>query len=180
MALGKLVDALNSLKSMYVDELGKSLAGGSTSSGRGQGQGHTASGKLGNSLKANKQAKVKVFGHIYKMQITMEDYGDTLDKGRGATKGGGTGELKESIFEWLKQPNVLARLKGADKQLSDYERRGLAYVIARKIHRDGYEGKHWIKPALDTVQPRIVPMIEAAIVDGMELTFEDIKKLIEG
>ena len=170
MALGKLVDALNSLRKEYVKELTNSISKKNL----------VSSGKLGNSLAVSKQPKVKVFGHIYKMQITMEDYGETLDKGRGATKGGGTGALKESIFEWLKQPNVLARLKGADKQLNDYERKGLAYVIARSIHRKGYEGKHWIKPALDTVQPRIVPMIEAAISEDIELTFEEIKKLIEG
>jgi hypothetical protein len=47
-----------------------------------EGQGYIASGNLGESLALGAQPKVKLFGQIYRMQITMADYGISLDEGR--------------------------------------------------------------------------------------------------
>jgi hypothetical protein len=40
-------------------------------------------------------------------------------------------------------------------------------------------GKNWIQPAFDKVTPKIAGVVEAAIAEDIELTFEEIKKLIE-
>ncbi len=183
MAFDKLVDALNGFRKEYVKELNLSLAGGSSAGSEGQGQGHTASGKLGESLRLANQPKVKLFGQIYRMQISMEGYGIILDEGRDETKGGGSGDVYKGILQWLKYPNVVERLKDRFKGLklgmSDDELSVFARPITNKIHRKGYKAKNWIKPATNKMMPKIGNIVETAIAEDIELTFEEIKKLIE-
>lgn len=55
----------------------------------------------------------------------------TLEDGRGPSKGGGSGEsLKDKIYTWIGQ-------KGVFNISSEKEKRSLAYIIARKIHKEG-------------------------------------------
>ena len=176
MAFDKLIDALNGFRAEYAKELNLSLAGGSSAGSEGRGQGHTASGKLGESLRLAKQPKVKLFGKIYRMQITMLPYGENLDKGRKPGKGLPPGVLEE----WLRLPNVLARVTGQDKRLEDYQVKSLAFVMNRSIKKKGIKPKNWIQPAFDKVTPKIAGIVEAAIAEDIEITFAEIKKLIEG
>lgn len=174
MAFDKLIDALNEFRGEYTKALTDSLQGGSTL-GTGEGQGYVASGALGESIKLPAQPKVKLFGQIYRMQITMLPYGENLDKGRKPGKGLPPGVLEE----WLTKTNVLARLTRQDKQLKDYQRNSLAYVINRSIKKKGIKGKNWIQPAFDKVTPKIAGVVEAAIAEDIEITFDQIKQLIE-
>jgi hypothetical protein len=165
MAFDKLIDALNKMRGQYVKELTDSLTKKNLIS----------SGKLGESLKINVQPKVKVFGQIYRMQINMADYGENVDKGRKPGKGLPPGVLED----WLRQPNTLQKVTGQDKQLKDYERKSLAYVINRSIKKKGIKPKNWIQPAFEKGSKNIVGVVEAAIAEDIEITFEEIKKLIE-
>ena len=174
MAFDKLIDALNEFRGEYTKALTDSLQGGSTL-GTGEGQGYVASGALGKSIKLNVQPKVKLFGQIYRMQIRMAEHGEYLDKGRKPGKGVPPGVLEE----WLTRPNVLARITGQDKQLKDYQINSLAFVINRSIKKKGIKPKNWIQPAFDKVTPKIAGVVEAALAEDIELTFEEIKKLIE-
>ena len=106
----------------------------------------------------------------------MADYGISLDEGRAAGEDAPTvGEIEK----WLTYPNVLARLRGTDKQFTDKQRTSWAEWIVYKKLRYPTEGKNWIKPAFDKVTPKIAGVVEAAIAEDIELTFEQIKKLIE-
>ena len=174
MAFDKLIDALNEFRGEYTKALTDSLQGGSTL-GTGEGQGYVASGALGKSIKLNVQPKVKLFGKIYRMQIRMAEHGEYLDKGRKPGKGVPPGVLEE----WLTRPNVLARITGQDKQLKDYQINSLAFVINRSIKKKGIKPKNWLQPAFDKVTPKIAGGVEAALAEDIELTFEEIKKLIE-
>ena len=165
MAFDKLIDALNEFRGEYVRELTNSLTEKNL----------IASGQLGESIKLNVQPKVKLFGQIYRMQIRMAEYGENVDKGRAPGKGLPVGVLEE----WLSYPNTLQKVTGQDKQLSDYERKSLAFVINRSIKRKGIKPKNWIQPAFDKVTPKIAGVVEAAIAEDIEITFEEIKKLIE-
>jgi len=165
MAFDKLIDALNDFRGEYVRELTNSLTEKNLIS----------SGQLGESIKLNVQPKVKLFGQIYRMQIRMAEYGENVDKGRAPGKGLPVGVLEE----WLSYPNTLQKVTGQDKQLKDYERKSLAFVINRSIKRKGIKPKNWIQPAFDKVTPKIAGVVEAAIAEDIELTFEEIKKLIE-
>jgi len=178
MAFDKLIDALNEFRAEYVSELNLSLAGGSSAGSGGQGQGHTASGKLGESLRLAKQPKVKLFGQVYRMQISMEGYGLILDRGRAP--GGDPKKIRNALaMGWLTYPNTLSRLMGSGKQLEDGHRWALATVIGRNIAKKGYKGKKWIKPATDKMMSKVGGIVEAAIAEDIEITFEEIKKLIE-
>ena len=175
MAFDKLIDALNEFRGEYTKALADSLQGGSTL-GTGEGQGYIASGNLLTTLSTDVQPKVKLFGQIYKLQIRMADYGISLDEGRAAGEDAPTvGEIEK----WLTYPNVLARLRGTDKQFTDKQRKSWAEWIVYKKLRYPTEGKNWIKPAFDKVTPKIAGVVEAALAEDIELTFEEIKKLIE-
>ena len=175
MAFDKLIDALNEFRGAYTKALADSLQGGSTL-GTGEGQGYVASGNLLKTLALDAQPKVKLFGQIYKLQIRMADYGITLDEGRAAGEDAPTvGEIEK----WLTYPNVLARLRGTDKQFTEKQRKSWAEWIVYKKLRYPTEGKNWIKPAFDKVTPKIAGVVEAALAEDIELTFEEIKKLIE-
>ena len=176
MAFDKLIDALNDFREEYTKALTTSLQGGSTL-GSGEGQGYVASGKLGTSIKLPAQPKVKLFGKIYSMKITMLDYGITLDEGRGA---GEDAPSVEDIKKWLTYPNVLARLGGDDKQWTDKKRTSWAEWIVYKKLKYPTKGKNWIQPAFDKVTPKIAGVVEAAIAEDIELTFAEIKRIIEG
>ena len=174
MAFDKLIDALNEFRGEYTKALTESLQGGSTL-GTGEGQGYVASGALGKSLRIGVQPKVKLFGQIYRMQIRMAEHGEYLDKGRKPGKGLPPGVLEE----WLRLPNVLARVTGQDARLKDYQIKSLAFVINRSIKKKGIKPKNWIQPAFDKVTPKIAGVVEAALAEDIEITFEEIKKLIE-
>jgi hypothetical protein len=165
MAFDKLIDALNEFRGEYVRELTNSLTEKNLIS----------SGQLGESIKLNVQPKVKLFGQIYRMQIRMAEYGENVDKGRAPGKGLPVGVLEQ----WLSYPNTLQKVTGQDKKLKDYERKSLAFVINRSIKRKGIKPKNWIQPAFDKVTPKIAGVVEAAIAEDIEMTFEQIKKLIE-
>lgn len=165
MAFDKLIDALNEFRGEYVKELTNSLTEKNLIS----------SGNLGNSIKLNVQPKVKLFGQIYRMQIRMADYGENVDKGRAAGKGLPVGVLEE----WLKYPNTLQKVTGQDKQLKDYERKSLAFVINRSIKQKGIKPKNWIQPAFEKATPKIAGVVEAALAEDIEITFEEIKRIIE-
>jgi hypothetical protein len=79
----------------------------------------------------------------------------------------------------LTYPNVLARLGGDDKQWTDKKKTKWAEWIVYKKLNYPTRGKNWIQPAFDKVTPKIAGVVEAAIAEDIELTFEEIKKLIE-
>jgi len=166
MAFDKLIDALNDFRGEYVRELTNSLTEKNLIS----------SGQLGESIKLNVQPKVKLFGQIYRMQIRMAEYGENVDKGRAPGKGLPVGVLEE----WLSYPNTLQKVTGQDKRLDDYKLKSLAFVINRSIKKKGIKPKNWIQPALDKVTPKIAGVVEAAIAEDIELTFAEIKRIIEG
>ena len=165
MAFDKLIDALNEFRGEYVKELTNSLTEKNLIS----------SGQLGESIKLNVQPKVKVFGQIYRMQIRMAEYGEYVDEGRKPGKGLPVGVLEK----WLTYPNTLQKVTGQDRQLKDHERKSLAFLINRSIKRKGIKPKNWIQPAADKANKNIAGVVEAAIAEDIEITFEQIKKLIE-
>jgi hypothetical protein len=165
MAFDKLIDALNEFRGEYVKELTNSLTEKNLIS----------SGQLGESIKLAVQPKVKVFGQIYRLQIRMAAYGENLDKGRARGKGLPPGVLEQ----WLSYPNTLQKVTGQDKQLKDYERKSLAFAINRNIKNNGIDPKNWIQPAADKANKNIAGVVEAALAEDIEITFKEIKKLIE-
>lgn len=118
-----------------------------------------ASGKLLNSItyKINKSTE----GKYLSLDFYSETYGIYVDKGRGATHGGGGGgkKLVERIEEWLKVKRIPLRNNKTGKVIRgrgvkrDALIKGAAYAIARSIHKKGWKTPPNPHGAINFTQP---------------------------
>lgn len=133
--------------------------------------------KKGKNASSNLRQSIsyKVFreGDLLKFQILAADYWQQVDKGRGkSTKQGGGKPLKQAIYEWIIQKGLpvgeLTRA-GAAKRfggrtrlrgLIEQKRRGMAYAIARKIHKKGYKGSGFYS---EVVNDNLLKQVESEI-----------------
>lgn len=125
--------------------------------------GRNASGKLYNSI----QSQVTVNGMTYDVELVMEEYWKWIENGRPPTTSTTPSNppLREKILEWIRVKPVLP--KPIDGKLPTEEQ--LAFLITRKIHREGFEGKPDLSNALDSV----VDVWEQKIEDAMDADVMD-------
>lgn len=114
-----------------------------------------ASGKLINTL----SYEVKDKNGTYTVSLNLQDYWKWLEGGRPPTQGGGNGDLRRAILQWIKVKPVLPT--PINGKLPTPEQ--LAYLISRKIHREGYKGTNDLRKATETVWDRFVYEIYEAI-----------------
>lgn len=89
-----------------------------------------ASGKFENELNVIDSSK----SGLIKSTLYGAGHSQFVDGGRGATKGSGSGiSLKEVIRKWIDDKRIIP--DGISKD-------SLAFLIARKIHREGWKPKH--------------------------------------
>jgi hypothetical protein len=74
--------------------------------------------------------KVIEDGDVTRLQILGASHLFELEDGRGPTTQGGSGVVREKIKDWI-------RAKGITSNLTEDS---LAFLISRKIHREGYKG----------------------------------------
>lgn len=106
--------------------------------------GSNASGNLVNSLRT----EVKIGEDTYEVGINLADYWYWVNNGRGPTRNAGNGSLLERIKEWIRVKKIVPHvgvLKNGKQYLPTVQQ--LAYMITRKIHREGYEGTHFFDRA---------------------------------
>lgn len=96
--------------------------------------GRRASGKLLESINTT----VTIGNNNIQLILNMADYAKWIEEGRPATSGGGDGSLYDKILEWIKVKPVLPRERNGKLPTE----KQLAYLITRKIHREGYSGSH--------------------------------------
>ena len=89
----------------------------------------------------NKKADVKVTGG--QVIILMPSYAEFADAGRKA----GRMPPVNDIIKWIRRKNI--------KVPQGYTQEGFAFAIARKIAKDGTEGKHF----LDAIRLRLVNLV---------------------
>ena len=125
-----------------------------------------ASGELSKSVKFS--IDVNLADERYTFQLDMAPHWSEVDEGRRA----GGQPPTQAILKWLQYPNVKSKLGKENRDLSlatfkDYELKGLAYVIARKIGREGTEATHFFSSVV--TQERLDRLIsdigDAAVVD---------------
>lgn len=88
------------------------------------------------------------------LTLSMADYWQYVDKGRGKTKSGGTGAVRRGVGkDWMAQKGINARtimieiyrkggIKLPKRGLSyDKAARQLSFLIARKIHKEGFKAR---------------------------------------
>ena len=123
-------------------------------------------GKLRNSLRGN----VNTSANSFSADIMMEEYGEWVDKGRGKTQSGGNGQLKKNILKWIKsKPIRLRDANGNFAKVKDYKLKGLAYIIARKIHTKGIEPTHFLTDPFE----RKFKNLPQEIIEAYSLDVED-------
>jgi hypothetical protein len=93
-----------------------------------------ASGRLDASIGFN----IKATSKGVDLNITMLDYWEFVDGGR---KPGKPAPVNK-ILEWLTYPNVRDKMRGGqnDSSFSESEQKSLAFLISRKIGREGTKG----------------------------------------
>lgn len=83
---------------------------------------------------------------IPNIEVTMEDYGDFVDEGRKP----GKGVPVEGLRKWVKQKGlVLQNSNGDSLKMTDSRINSLAYVINRKIKREGIKPTNFLTAPLD-------------------------------
>jgi hypothetical protein len=121
------------------------------------------------------------------MAIVMPKYGLAVDGGRKPSeKGSEPGELKKNLESWIKRKGIkpnISKLKTAKlktlknktvrksaKQVTyDKAVKNLAFVFARKIHREGYKGNNFIKEVVkdgrvEELQNKLSELIKTDII----------------
>lgn len=130
-------------------------------------EGINASGSLSNSVTAN----VELNGTVFEVSLTLNEYWKYIEGGRPPTQNNGNGELRRNILQWIKVKPVLP--KPFNGKLPTEEQ--LAYLISRKIHREGYEGKEPLKKTYEEVEDMLKSDLEIAFAEDIA---EDIEKIM--
>lgn len=123
-----------------------------------------ASGNLDKSIHFLVQYK----GDSYTFQLKIADYYYWIDKGRGKSKGGGkNGKLSSLIEKWIRDKGIniykdetatqkksrLVSQMGKTKAVKKLDRekriKQIAFLIARKIHKEGYKGRPFYSDAVN-------------------------------
>lgn len=136
-----------------------------------QGEDINASGKLSNSVKT----VFTVNGNNYEVSLSLEDYWKQVEYGRQPTKNDGNGELRRNILEWIRvKPVIPTPFNG---KLPTEEQ--LAYLISRKIHMYGYEGKQPLKRTIEELKVEIHRDIEEALSKDLTTDVLNILRTID-
>lgn len=131
--------------------------------------GSNASGNLVNSIKT----EIKIGEDTYEVGVWLADYWYYVNNGRGPTKAGGDGELQKKIEEWIRVKKIVPHVgviktgKQAGKQYLPTVKQ-LAFLITRKIHREGYKGTHFFDRAKADSIEYFQQSIDLAIREDVE------------
>jgi len=119
-------------------------------------------------------------GNLY-FKLEMNDYWDAVNSGRSPTENSGDGSVRKNLIRWIKTRKLKVEIskrketkakslnskkvkKAYKQQTRDEAIEQMAYAIANKIHKEGYEGNHFF---------------DEVIKDGrIDKLKEDIAKLI--
>jgi hypothetical protein len=78
------------------------------------------------------------------LSITFPEYGEVLDSGRGkSNRGGPNQQWRDKIVAWMRAKGISPR-QGMSVET-------VAFLITRKINREGYKAKPWIESSIRTV-----------------------------
>lgn len=108
-------------------------------------------------------------------QLFMPGEGEWINKGRGPTKGGGTGVVRKNMEEWVARKGLVGRSdlykRGTGTATERYDRakKQLAFLISRKVHRKGFKATHFYDEVindgrLDQLQRDIAEHIKKDVV----------------
>jgi hypothetical protein len=112
--------------------------------------------------------EVKVDGDSYIVGLNLEEYWKYVEKGRGA----GKFPPLSKIQEWIKAKPVIPRPLASGKLPTEKQ---LAYLIGRKIAKEGTQGQHIMDKTIEEVNNEMLMSIKMAILEDLT---EDIKPVL--
>lgn len=128
-------------------------------------EGVNASGSLRDSISIG----VDVDGHRYDVFLNLNKYWKWIEGGRPPTQNNGDGELRRAILDWIRVKPVLPT--PINGKLPTEEQ--LAYLISRKIHQEGYEGKGLLKQSQDDNE-EFLNNIQYAMLEDIERDINEV------
>ena len=99
--------------------------------------------------------------------IEMEDYGFAIEDGRGGARKAGTTSWKPQVINWMKAKGIRPK-NGVTMEQA-------AYLIYRKINKQGYQAKPFIEPALAAFAAQFANEYADATANDIELDLKTIK-----
>ena len=129
-----------------------------------------ASGELDKSINFNIKSTQKKI----ELSITMLDYWGAVDGGRKAGKQPPIDKIKE----WLSYPNVRDKIRFGqnDSAFSESEKNSLAFLIARKIGRQGTKGNNFATNVFTSslITKELPEVILNAVAEDADLILADL------
>ncbi len=155
MALKHTAAALRTFGGLMVSRLSQGLTENNS----------TASGELDSSISFRPTAS----GNRIGIDLSMLDYYIFVDEGRSPGKQPPT----STIEQWLTYPNVSDRFGSGG--LGDTERKSLAFLIARKIGREGTDGNDFFTNVIesDLVKRDLPKIIERSVIEDTDDLLSD-------
>ena len=92
--------------------------------------------------------------------LDSADYLKQVSEGRKPSGSGGNGQLKEKIKIWIEQKNILPRPDNLGKVPTKDQ---LAFLIARKIHKEGYKGSDDLTMTVDSINDKYIVKLQEAL-----------------
>jgi hypothetical protein len=90
----------------------------------------------------------------------------------GATKSTASkGEVKKRIRQWIDDKNLPAwkRKKKDGTEGKTMSKDEQAFLITRKIQREGYKGKEFVQPIIEEIQPTVDELISEAVFKDLNI-----------
>lgn len=155
--------------------------------------GHIASGNLYQSLLEGWE--LTILGKKVNIRLVLPDYYKYTDDKRNPTSGNGNGAVRKALsFQggkaggWIAQkklvPSVGMTFKGTyklkDGTVKSYTRklnaaqsnRALSFMIARKIHKKGYDGSNWFSRYLKEFETDLNDFVTKEFGSGNNINLE--------
>lgn len=115
-------------------------------------------------------------GNEIKVVLTSEDHIEFVENGRLPTRNGGTGEVQRKIEDWIVAKNIIPH---EDERGRIPTIKQLSFLIARKIHTEGYSGTGLLKETVEEVYNQFEDRINEAIeMDVSEFVLMSVDNII--
>jgi hypothetical protein len=121
-----------------------------------------------NTLASTVTSEVIVKGTTYEVVLNLQDYWKYVEEGTEPHW-----PPRQAILDWIKIKPVIPRPDDRGRIPTPEQ---LAFLISRKISREGTEGSH----DLQTAEDAVIPMWEERLLDALQRdTLEYIRKITE-
>lgn len=142
--------------------------------------GHYATGNLSNPQ--NIECLVTYNNATYSVSLRLQDYWQSIEKGRPPTKNRGDGSLRRAILKWLEVKKILPTPNGKIEKLPiPKQLESLSYAISKSIHKYGTKsyretknGSEDLKHATEDVFREFEEKISKAVAADMDIALIEI------